>query len=398
MYRPSRGSRSARLVALFQIAPFGLGASLGLAALAVGGCTRKTAGTKVTREDLAIVPRETDIAFMANVHRARSSPLWKRLIDARDQSAEAKREYDDFVKKCQIDPLNQVDSLFVALPGDAEQSHEYAMLLRGSFTSEAVIGCARRAALDNTKQELQEVDYNGHKLYTTNQSDLMTVLDKGLVAFGGKGWLRKVVDLHDGRAPAGQGAKEHKELTALLKRTRTDQAFWGAGLIPARARDSLRRNSQLGAAATMQSLFGSLDAQKGLELHLAVDLDSEAAASDMAGRIKEQLGAARKNATVQLMGLSGYFDTIKVAAQKNTLASDIELTQPQVDDLATRLSGLAKQFLSQAGSSDLNEAALPGLKSAPSAAPAPEGKAEGKPEPAGAAVPAKGDGAPPPAR
>ena len=60
---------------------------------------------------------------------------------------------------------------------------------------------------------------------------------------------------------------------------------------------------------------------------------------------------------------------IKVAAQKNTLASDIELTQPQVDDLATRLSGLAKQFLSQAGSSDLNEAALPGLKSAPSAAP-----------------------------
>lgn len=380
--------------------------ALALGGAALGGCNRKTAGTKVAREDLALVPREADIAFMVNLNRARSSPLWKKLMEAREGSADAKREYEDFVKKCALDPLNQFDSLFVALPGDADRSHEYAMILRGSFASDAVLGCARRVARDNAKQELTEINYNGHKLYTTNDNDLITVLDKGLVAIGGKGWLRKVVDLHDGRAPSEQGAKDHKELVELLKRTRTDQAFWGAGLIPQKARESLLRNKDLGAAATMKSLFGSLDAQKGAELHLAVDLDSDAAANDMAGRIKEQLVGARKNANVQLMGLSGYFDTVKVSAQKNTLATDIELTQPQVEDLTTRLSGLAKRMLASVGG-DLGDAAFPAGVSPSAAGVVPSAAAVAPsaaavvppvvpPEPA--LPPAKGAVAPPPAK
>ena len=48
---------------------------------------------------MALVPREADIAFMVNLNRARSSPLWKKLMEAREGSADAKREYEDFVKK-----------------------------------------------------------------------------------------------------------------------------------------------------------------------------------------------------------------------------------------------------------------------------------------------------------
>lgn len=377
MNRPSLAS-PVRTLALASLVAVGATAVLG------GGCNRKTSGTRVAREDMALVPRETDIAFMVNVHRARKSPLWKKLVDARDQSAEAKKEYDEFVKKCQIDPLNQVDSIFLALPNNADQSHEYALLMRGGFPPESVLGCARRAAQDNAKQELKEVEYNGHKLYTTNQTDLMTVLDKGLVAFGGKEWIRKVVDLHDGRTP-GEGAKDHKELAALLSRTRTGQLFFGAGLVPPKVGESLKRNPQLGAAAGMTSLFGSLDAQQGVEFHLGMDLSDEAAAGEMAGRLKEQLANARKNATVQLMGLSSYFDAVKVTAQKNTLTTDVELTQPQVEDLTTRLAGLAKQFLSRAGMGGDD------LMMAPGGTPpgAPPG---GTPVPAPAAAPAAAHG------
>ena len=95
--------RSALIAAMFVPA-----VSVGLA-----GC-KKTSGTGAAKEDMALVPREADIVVMANLTRMRNTDMWRRLQDLRDSDANSKKEYDDFVKRCQLDPMKEIDSVFLA--------------------------------------------------------------------------------------------------------------------------------------------------------------------------------------------------------------------------------------------------------------------------------------------
>src|SRR5262245_31919935 len=97
-----------------------------LVGLSSFGCS-KTSGPRAAKEDMQLVPKETDVVLMANLTRMRSSALWKRVIDFRDSNAETKKGYEEFVQKCALDPFKQVDSAFVALPQDVQNNKEFAV-------------------------------------------------------------------------------------------------------------------------------------------------------------------------------------------------------------------------------------------------------------------------------
>lgn len=324
---------------------YGLWFGTVLAVFAAGqaGCAQscqKTAGPVAARDDMAMVPKETDIVFMANLTRARTAPMWKKVTDALNKDATSKQQYDEFVAKCKLDPLKQLDSAFLALPQNADQNREFALVLRGALNSANLIACIRQTAKEKAGKELVETVYQNHKLYSADGQDgVFTSLSDKVAVLAGKEWVKKVVDLYDNRTP-GDGAKDHKELSDLVKRTLTGDAFWGAGLVPASVSEKLKSNPQLGSAASLKSVFGSLDFVKGLLLHLSLDLGTDQDATDTSTKVKEQLAVARKNPNVMLMGMSRYFDTIKVESQKNTFATVIDLNQQQVDDLSAQLSGL----------------------------------------------------------
>lgn len=322
----------------------------GLALLALCGllgtaCPRKTAGPVAAKDDLALSPKETDIVFMVNVTRLRKAPLWQKFLEFRDKDPATKKPYEDFVRRCQWDPQTQLDSLFVALPQNSGQTREFAVLGRGKFNEAQLVTCLKATARDNMNgAQVQERDYHGHKIYTVAENDgSFTVLGNQVAVLAGKTWIDRVVDQYDNRAQ-GAGAREHAELGSLMKRTRTGDALWAAGLVPPSVSERLRGNPQLGSAGTVKSVSGSVDAEKGLLLHLDLDLATEADAGVLAGRINDQLATAKKAPRVQMMGLTGYFDSIKVGAKKDTLSAMVELTPAQVDDLVGRLSGLLRGF------------------------------------------------------
>lgn len=288
-------------------------------------------------------PRESDILIMANLARARTSAIWKKLIEARDKDANTKQQYDDFVKKCQFDPLKQIDSIFVALPQNTNETREFALFLRGTFNGQSLIGCLRTTAKESQK-DVGEIDYNGHKLLTiSGQDGAFTLLDNKIGVLAGKEWIKKIIDLHDNRTP-GQGAKDHKEVADLMRRARTGDAMWGVGLVPATVTERLKTQPQLSSAATMKSVLGALDLAKGLALNLTLDLATPQDATELANKVNEQLGAARKEPRVQLMGMGGYFDAIKVTSNGAAFSLQIDLNDQQVEDLTTRLAGLMKSF------------------------------------------------------
>ncbi|MCS6913181.1 MAG: hypothetical protein RMK29_04855 [Myxococcales bacterium] len=288
-----------------------------------------------------MVPKETDIVVMLNLKRARGTAMWKKLIELRDQDEGASRQYRDFVSKCGLDPLQEIDSLFLALPQDTADSGQFALVIRGSFQEERMVQCMRTVAREGG-QEVVETSYGRRKLYSVpGQEGHLAVVAPRIVVLAGKDWVRKVLDLWDGKA-AGQGGKDNQALAAIIRRTRTGDALWGAGIVPQSVAERLRGQPELGAAASMKSVSGSVDFDKGMTLHVHVDLGSEADAAALTGKINEQFQHARRDRNVQLLGLSSYFDAIKVEAKGAVLGVRIELSQAQVDDLSERLSGLLK--------------------------------------------------------
>ncbi|MGZ3425061.1 MAG: hypothetical protein ACXVCV_00365 [Polyangia bacterium] len=314
----------------------------GVLALSLSAC-KSTSGSGAAKEDLALVPKETDIVLMANVARMRNTAMWRKLLDVRDSDPQAKKDYDDFATRCALDPFKQIDSIFVAFPQSGAADKEFAAILRGTFNEQKLVQCAR----DQAKKDGRDVtttDYNGKKLYTDNQKAeaWATFLDAKTVVVGGKEWVKKVVDL--AAKKDGESAKNNAELAALLKRAKTSDALWGAGLVPQSTRDSFKNDPRLSSAASMKDIFGSVDFASGVKSELNVDTGSEVDAKDLAAKATAQLTDIRKSPQFMMMGLAQYLDGIKIDNKASTFHMTINYNQQQVDDLINRVKGLLKSF------------------------------------------------------
>ena len=313
----------------------------GVLALSVSAC-KSTSGSGAAKEDLALVPKDTDIVLMANVARMRNTAMWRKLLDVRDSDPQAKKDYDDFVAKCALDPFKQIDSVFVAFPQGGGEQKEFAAVMRGTFNEQKLVECAKEQAKKDGR-EVTTTDYDGKKLYTDNQKAeaWATFLDKKTVVVGGKEWIKKVVDLAAGK---GESAKGHGDLVALIKRAKTSDALWGAGLVPQSTRDSFKNDPRLSSAASMKDIFGAVDFAAGVTSDLNVDTGSEADAKDLAAKATSQLGDIRKSPQFMMMGLAQYLDGIKIDSKGATFHLSVNYNQQQVDDLINRVKGLLKSF------------------------------------------------------
>jgi hypothetical protein len=318
--------------------------ALGALFAAAPGCNR-TSGSGAAKDDLSLVPREADVVVMVNLTQARETPLWKRAVEKLNADPKSKQEYDDFVKKCSFDPLKEIDSVFLAMPHNISEQKEFAVLLKGKFNPDTVVSCLKAVSKDKN-EPVAETDYNGTKLYSASskgQPAFLAALGKHGVALGGGEWIKHIVDLNSGKGQV-QSAKENAALVDLIKRTRTSDTLWWAGLVPPSMVEKMGSNPQVAPIKTLKSVSGSVDPTKGLNLAAYLDLGSDPDADALKTLATNQIAQIKTMPAVQMMGMGPFIDTVKVDAKKNTFSLTINMTQPQVDDLTTRLAGMAKQF------------------------------------------------------
>jgi hypothetical protein len=131
---------------------------------------------------------------------------------------------------------------------------------------------------------------------------------------------------------------------SLVKRAKTNDALWAAGIVPQSARDSLKNDKQLSSAASMKDVFGSIDFAKGIASEVSVDLASENDAKELAAKTTAQLMDIKKSPQLMMMGMASFLDAVKIEAKGATYNVSFSLTQQQVDDLINRVKGLLKSF------------------------------------------------------
>jgi hypothetical protein len=317
------------------------------ALLAAGPACNRTSGAGAAKDDLSLVPREADVVVMVNLTQARQSPVWQKVVEKLNSDAKSKQEYDDFVKKCSFDPLKEIDSIFLAVPHNVSEQKEFAVLLKGKFNPETVVTCLKTVSKEKNEQ-VTETEYNGVKLYSSSskgQPAYMAALAKHGIALGGGEWIKRTVDLYSGKGQGKvQSARDNAALVDLIKRTRTSDTLWWAGLVPPSLVEKLGSTPQAAPLKTLKSVSGSVDPSKGLNIAAYLDLGTDADASALQTLATGQIAQLKGMPAVQMMGMGPFIDTIKVDAKKNTFSVTINMTQPQVDDLTTRLAGMAKQF------------------------------------------------------
>lgn len=294
------------------------------------------------KDDLQLVPKEAEVVFKLNVEKLRAAPAWKTLVEVRDSNPKSKKEYEDFVAKCGLDPFNQISSVFMGLPQVEQGSgmKEFAVILRGTFNEAKLVECATAEAKKDGR-ELKTVEHNGKKLYSDSKKEdaFAVFLDEKTVALGGKEWIKKVVDL---AKADGEHAGKNEKIAPLTKKVKSSDAIWFVGMVPATARDSMKANPAMAWTGSMQAIYGSLDLASGLAVDFNVDNADEAAAKEMLAKLTEQLGNVKKMPQVTMAGLSGLFEGIKLEQKGPTFHATANLTQAQVDDIVNRIKALFK--------------------------------------------------------
>jgi CRISPR/Cas system CMR-associated protein Cmr1 (group 7 of RAMP superfamily) len=144
-----------------------------------------------------------------------------------------------------------------------------------------------------------------------------------------------------------------------MKRAKTSDALWGAGLVPQTTRDQFKNDPRLSSAASMKDIFGSVDFASGVNADLNVDTANEADAKDLASKATAQLAEVRKSPQFMMMGLAQYLDGLKIDSKGATFHLAIVYNQQQVDDLINRVKGLLKSFGGAMGGGGMPPAAPP---------------------------------------
>lgn len=318
-----------------------LACTAALALVAAAGCSSCKKGARESKQNLEMVPNEAVAVAEVNLDRMRGEPIWKRVEKSLNENQQNKQKYDDLVKETGFDPLKQLDTVFVAF-GAKPDAGSYGGLLRSgvAFDQTKLVAYAKKE-VQKDGATLQEEDYAGHKLYHPSDapSGYVTFLDSRTIVFGGKDWLQKIIDLSSGK---GESAAKNAELAALVKKTNTNTAMWGAGLVPESARQELQGNTGMPELAGMKDAYGSIDFAKGFALGVALDLGSAADAQGLVAKVDEQLSMAKKSPQVQLLGMTPYLDAVKASSKDSAFHLAVDLNQQQVDELVARIEGLLK--------------------------------------------------------
>ena len=316
----------------------------GVGVLALGAMA-SCASCKSTsmKEDLALLPKDATVLITINAARMRDTAVWRKLLDLRDATPESKKRYAELSAECGFDPFTQIDGATIALPAPG-QGGEFGAIVHGTFNEEKLAACIKTEAAKADADIVPE-EYDGKKVYGNRDSGLVgALLDGKTMVLAGHDWSRRILDLATGKGTNKDetSVKDNAAIVELAKKAHASDAIWAVGLVPDSVRAKLEGKDELASAKSLKDAYGSIDFATGLKVDLTLDLGGDADAKDLAGKLNEQLVAAKKSPQVMMLGLAGLLEAVKVTSEGPAFRLVVNYNTSQVEQLIERLTGLLK--------------------------------------------------------
>ena len=200
--------------------------ALGLVSCADQGGLK--AGTATGKSMLKLLPADSRVVLMVDVHRALASDAAQAAL----KDPQAKQKYDEFVKTSGLDPMKDIYFLAVAATGTVGgKDMRGALVLNLRYNKEAFL-----AKLKEMVKDLREEPYNGVTIYkgpghqtAEDQAPSGAFLDDSNIVLGQEKLVRAVIDVYQKKADP---VTKNPEMKKYFKAVNTEAIFWGAATVP----------------------------------------------------------------------------------------------------------------------------------------------------------------------
>jgi len=291
-----------------------------------GGGKGGKSGNAIGDEDLALLPRDSEVVLGINVAQVQQSALWKQFVEPKLMSGDAMSKIAEFKTKCGIDPMSAVKSVSLGMKGAGGNKPDGVAVVHGMDKTKAM------ACLDAMKDEMAkdgtELSHEGDVVVLKNDKTGMhaalTYINDttALAVFGEQASAASLKAAQAG----GQALKSSQPFLDMYKKINTGDSLWI--LLSGKA---LEKGAALGLKAN--AVYGSFNVTDGLALDLRMRFESPDEATKFA-----QLGQSQAKQAAKM------FDKIDITPDGSEVKFSIALSNQKLKDLIAQFAGLAGAF------------------------------------------------------
>jgi hypothetical protein len=287
--------------------------------------TATSSGNAVFTEDLALLPRDSEVVLGINVAQVQQSGLWKQFVEPLLSSGDAMRKVGDFKAKCGVDPMSVVKSFSLGMKGVTGVKPSGVAVVHGMNKAKAMT--CLDAMKDDMAKDGTELSHDGDVVLIKNPKGVQVAMTyvsdtTALAVFGEQA---DAAGLKAAQA-SDQTLKASQPFLDMYHKINTGDSLWL--LLSGKA---LEKGASFGVKTN--AVYGSINVTDGLSLDLRMRFDTPDDASKFATMSKSQAQQAAK-----------MFDKVDITSEGPEVKFSIALSSQKLKDLVAQLKGLFSAF------------------------------------------------------
>lgn len=246
---------------------------------------------------------------------------------------DAKTKMDEFKAACNIDPLNDLDSITVGVLGNLDKQSKVVVVVKGNWDEDKISKCATAYGEKKGKKLTVAKDGNITSYTPENDKTVNVGWAGNLMVFtsqsmeGDKTYLTEVMK-------KASTVKDNKAVMDLLGKTDQGATLFGAFVPPPGSDAAGSFGKMTGGKEQLAGAYGTMKLANDLDLNIGLRFGSDADAKTVADKMSKELDGAKNSPQ------GAFLNKTTVTTSGSDAIIKVALDEKQLD----QISEMAKQM------------------------------------------------------
>jgi hypothetical protein len=284
------------------------------------------------------IPKDAALVVGMNWSKFKGTKFFNLLTTS--VPPDAKTKYDEFKGACNIDPMNDLDSITVGVVGNLDKSSKAIIIVKGNWDEAKISKCAT-AYGEKKGKKLTVVKTDNITSYTPEDKSDKTVnvgWAGNLMVFtsqsmdGDKTYLVEIMK-------KASSVKDNKPLMDLLGKTDTSATLYGAFIPPAGSEMAGSFAKMTGGTEQLAGAYGTIKLASDLDVNLGLRFANEADAKSVADKMSKELDGAKQSPQ------GAFLNKTTIAASGTDAIVKVALDEKQLDQITEMAKQMAPMLM-----------------------------------------------------
>ena len=279
---------------------------------------------------LKFVPKDTMMVISIDVNSLKKTSIFKEMMTAIMQDADAKKNLKMFKEATGFDPEKDLESIVIALPPDVEKTENFLFIAKGKVDEKKFISFAK-----DQGGKIAEGKAAGQAYYEIDSEAAVAFVGDHIV-MGPKVALEASLNTKKGNDKA---VTDNSDMSGLIGAVDTKANIWMAVILPDDIRKELAKQDP--NAGDITDAHASVDLGSGLKLRLTLGTGASGTADSIVKLAQEGLKSVKSDPNIGAMGLDPVFTGLSVAAAGKKVNVSLDLSQADFDRIVEMVKAMA---------------------------------------------------------